>query len=66
MRNPERISKILTELSEIWIQYPDFRLGQLLLNVVNDPALYYIEDEDLIKRIKVFYNNRFVNLNLNK
>ena len=66
MRNPERISKILTELSEIWIQCPDFRLGQLLLNVVNDPALYYIEDEDLIKRIKVFYNNRFVNLNLNK
>ena len=66
MRNPERISKILTELSEIWIQYPDLRLGQLLLNVINDPALYYIEDEDLIKRIKVFYNNRFVNLNPNK
>lgn len=58
MRNPERISKILTELSEIWIQYPDLRLGQLLLNVINDPALYYIEDEDLIKRIKVFYNIR--------
>lgn len=63
MRNPERISKILAELSEVWIQYPDLRLGQLLLNVINDPALYYIEDEDLIKRIKVFYNNRLVNLN---
>ena len=52
MRNPERISKILTELSEIWIQYPDLRLGQLLLNVINDSVLYYIEDEDPIKELK--------------
>ncbi len=60
IRNPERISKILTELSEIWIQCPDFRLGQLLLNVVNDPALYYIEDEDLIKELKIFSSNIFI------
>ena len=57
IRNPERISKILTELSEVWIQYPDLRLGQLLFNVINDPALYYIEDEDLIKELKTFYKN---------
>ena len=55
MRNPERINEILAALGKVWQRYPDLRLGQLVLNVIKDPALYYIEDEDLIKKLNDFY-----------
>lgn len=55
MRDINRIDSILKELGEIWKEYPDLRLGQLILNVLQDPVLYYIEDEDLILRLKEIY-----------
>ena len=55
MRDPDRIPEILAALGEVWSQYPDLRLGQLILNVVQDPMLYYIEDRALIERIKHYY-----------
>jgi hypothetical protein len=57
MRDPKRIKEILKEIGDIWEIYPDLRLGQLLLNVVRDPALYYVEDEDLVERLKDLYLN---------
>jgi hypothetical protein len=35
MRNPSRIKPFLKELEELWMQYPDFRFGQLLTIVFN-------------------------------
>jgi len=55
MRDPERIPKILSELEEIWSKFPDLRLGQLLLNLFNDPQLYYIEDEKLVEALESYY-----------
>lgn len=55
MREEERIDLVLERLAKIWKQYPDLRLGQLILNVVRDPLLYYLEDEDLINRLEEFY-----------
>lgn len=55
MRNPNRIDRILNEIRIIWKKYPDLRLGQLILNVIEDPALYYIEDEELVKLLKQTY-----------
>lgn len=55
MRSPDRIPEILNELAAIWQKYPDLRLGQLLLNVAQDPQLYYLEDVDLILLLKEFY-----------
>ena len=55
MRNPNRIKGILEQLEEIWSKYPDLRLGQLLLNVLGDPALYYIEDQALMDYLKNYY-----------
>ena len=55
MRNKYRIDAILNELQGIWMEVPDMRLGQLLLNVLKDPELYYIEDEELIAKLKEFY-----------
>lgn len=59
MRNPNRIDRILNEIRIIWKQYPDLRLGQLILNVVEDPALYYIEDEELVELLKQTYLENF-------
>lgn len=55
MRDIGRIDKVLKEVGEVWKQVPDLRLGQLLLNVLQDPALYQVEDDQLILRLKEFY-----------
>ena len=57
MRDPKRIRKVLKEIGDVWETYPDLRLGQLLLNVLNGPFLYYVEDEDLVKAVKKLYSN---------
>ena len=56
MRDPKRIPKILNQLKSLWSSYPDLRLGQLILNVVKDPVLYYLEDEELIKILRDGYS----------
>ena len=56
MRNPDRIDKILDEIKQVWEKYPDMRLGQLLLNVLQDPVLYYVEDDELTAALKDYYN----------
>lgn len=57
MRNKYRIDAILNELQDIWMEVPDLRLGQLLLNVAKDPELYYLKDEELITKLRKFYKN---------
>lgn len=52
MRDPERIDRILNLIREIWQEYPDLRLGQLLSNFAKfslDP--YYYEDDIIEKRL---------------
>lgn len=59
MRNPNRIDRILNEIRIIWKQYPDLRLGQLILNAIENPALYYIEDKELVELLKQTYLKEF-------
>ena len=56
MRDINRIDLILDRLKALWKRNPDLRLGQLILNVVRDPMLYYIEDEQLIDVLEKVYN----------
>lgn len=51
-RDEKRISTILSKLETVWRQYPDMRLGQLLLNVCGNKDFFAIEDEELMKRLK--------------
>lgn len=44
MRNEDRIDAFLKELGELWHQYPDWRFGQLVSNMLGD-NIYYIEDD---------------------
>ena len=52
MRDPKRIDPILDAIRELWIQTPDLRLLQLLVNVIPRknpcPEVFYFEDDRLL------------------
>jgi len=54
MRNPKRISKILTLLEELWNKTPDQRFGQMMINqgLIPDGKLWNIEDDKWEEYIK--------------
>jgi len=56
MRNPERIPAILHTLQEFWEKHPDWRLGQLLVNVAKlpepCPRLFNLEDDLLLELLQ--------------
>ncbi len=51
-RDPGRISAVLSHIETIWRQYPDMRLGQLLINISGKQDLFAIEDELLLERLQ--------------
>ena len=54
MRDPKRIDRILSMIKVLWVTQPQLRLHQLLGNLYPDnPDLFYIEDEELEKRLKL-------------
>ena len=56
MRDERRIPIVLKAIEQIWLEYPDLRLGQLIQNVMTiDDYLYFIEDDVLVERLKQFY-----------
>lgn len=59
MRDPKRIPKILKQLGDIWLTYPDLRLGQLILNAQlimgEGSILYNLEDDELIEVLNQIY-----------
>ncbi len=58
MRGPKRIPKILKEIEDIWERHPDLRLGQLICNFIEEGLqIYYIEDEELVEKLKASYKN---------
>lgn len=56
MRDPNRIPEIILALMELWIKYPDQRLGQLMDNVTSTSGreMYYIEDDETLAQIKAW------------
>ncbi len=64
MCNPERIRPLLDRLEEMWINRPDLRLGQLILNKFSlhngvDATVYYLEDEEFITQLEEMYNEPY-------
>ena len=58
MRDKKRIPDILARLENVWEKYPDLRLGQLIVNVVDDASLLYmLEDNELIEGIEKAYEH---------
>lgn len=49
MRDPARIDRILAKLGEVWKQYPDQRLGQLVCNLLGHEA--WIPEDDKLEKV---------------
>ena len=54
IRERTHIFKIMTFLFKLWLKYPTLRFCQLLGNALCGD-IYYINDEELIKRLKFTY-----------
>jgi hypothetical protein len=48
MRDPARIDRVLSQLRDLWVQVPDWRLGQIIVNAVKPrspcPEIFSVED----------------------
>jgi hypothetical protein len=55
-RDPERIDRVLAAVADVWRDFPDWRLGQLIGNFANDLETdpYYLEDDRLEARLRAF------------
>lgn len=65
MRDVSRIDKFLDELEDIWKTHcPDWRFGQMISNVLNtfDIDPFFLEEEDMIKRIRNFFEKGDANV----
>jgi len=53
LRDPNRIGTIIEKIEKIWRHRPDWRLGQLILNIVKIkcPELFYLEDDTILEKI---------------
>lgn len=61
MRDPNRIDYYCDELANIWHKVPDWRFGQLMVNIItayankhNDIDPFYVEDADFMKFVREF------------
>lgn len=58
MRDPERIEPFLARLGELWKQFPDYRFGQLIMNISRVPGgfadTWNWEDEEWDRRISAY------------
>jgi hypothetical protein len=60
MRDPDRILGIVHALNKLWDLRPDWRLGQLIANVLRDPTtratdlqrIFYVEDDETLRLIR--------------
>jgi hypothetical protein len=55
VRDPARIDRIIELLREVWKQYPDMRLGQLIVTALPPgepcPRVFYAEDDVVEKSL---------------
>jgi len=54
MRNPGRIKIICERLASVWQELPDWRLAQLMMNVISTKACFYMEDNEFIDYIEKY------------
>ena len=54
----DRISTFCNDLAEEWQKYPDYRFGQMMMNifremVANGRDPFFVEEEDMLNAIKL-------------
>jgi hypothetical protein len=60
MRDPTRIARTLHRIEALWSLYPDWRLGQLMLNLAEwaDDDLWNLEDDRLLEVLEEHLSRR--------
>lgn len=58
MRDINRIEPFLKDLSEYWKKVPDWRFGQLLINVLGTSKIdpFFLEEKDCLQLFEDFFN----------
>ena len=62
MRDPKRINEYLNRLGAIWADCPDWRFGQLLINLLGAVReevgmdLFFVEDKEFFDALEKCYN----------
>lgn len=60
MRDSNRINPIIKRLEKLWLENPDFRLGQLIMVITKtgetNPKLFYMEDDAFLKKLDEIEN----------
>ncbi len=54
-KRKEEVSRTIALITEVWGQYPNLRLCQLLGNCFSAEDLYYIKDSEVRSRLKETY-----------
>ena len=69
MRDINRIKPILKEIEKLWLENPDFRIGQLICVIARTgetmPKLFYMEDDEFLSKLEEFKNSSYNNINKN-
>ena len=61
MRDPKRIDGYMKRLGDVWKDYPDFRFGQLLINLLGNVQdevgmdLFFVEDDKFFEAFEKCY-----------
>lgn len=61
MRDPKRIHKFCQRLEAAWLTVPDWRFGQLMMNVLGEMSHrgrdpFFPEDDEMIEFIEKFFH----------
>jgi hypothetical protein len=60
MRDPKRIEPMLDLLKKVWMQSPDLRLSQLIVNAIRQgepaPQVFYAEDDRVAEGLKAYFD----------
>ena len=68
MRDPKRIDKFCDRLKAVWHTVPDWRFGQLMINILGDMKAsgrdpFFPEDDEMIKYLESYFKQRGVKAN---
>ena len=53
-----RIDRTVERVRELWKEHPDWRLGQLIVNVSGTDDPFYMTDEELPRKIRDWQTRR--------
>lgn len=57
MRDPKRIKKFCNKLATCWEKVPDWRFGQLVVNVLGTSKIdpFFLEEDAMLKLFEEFF-----------